>query len=251
MDTSTLATNVVVIGASHCTKLGTLLKMRNLPVTNLAVPGWTATDSNIEKIESEVSKLRASKDTIFVIDLFSNSSFRYETEDGTLAPPMKIDGVYHMGGKVTTCTPETIGTIVARSKNFLSCLCGKKVFLPPLPRYLYTSCCGRTGHCDGLGVKESVNDLLEKTLGLRKVIAASLVKAGITDLVVPDTLHLMYGETVTKVDEGLQKDASSDGVHLTHNMYRTLADTVKTVITPVSASLSVPGTAMRQSYFWR
>ena len=252
MDIESTPQKVIVIGASHSVRLADLLKMRNCNVTNLSVPGWVASETNIGKIETELSTIgkECCNSSTAVIDLFSNSAYRYITEDGSLAPPMKLDGVYHMGGKVTTCTPDTIGSIINRSKNLLSHLGGKKVFLPPLPRYLYVSCCGRSGHCDGVGDRESVQELLEQTLGLRKVIATSLVKAGVTDFVVLDTLHLMYGDTVQKVDEGLQRDSSSDGVHLTHNGYGTLADTVKNAIKPVSASLSVPGT-VRQSYFWR
>ena len=253
-ETTGASLKVLVIGASHGSRLAVKLKLRDCNVTNLAIPGWLPTDSNLAKLEDELTKLGDLTDTHVIVDLFSNSAYRYVSEDdGSLAPPMKIDGVYHMGGKVTTCANDVLGTIVSKAKKMFTLLKGKVVVLPPLPRYLYSSCCSRPGHCQGAGTKETVERLLDQTLALKKPIVNALIKNGIQNFTVPDTLQLMFGETIEKIDAGLQKVSSVDGVHLTHNGYSNLADVVKKLVTPDTASCSAAGaeTRTRTSFFWR
>jgi hypothetical protein len=63
MEENTLPKVVIVIGASHSVRLANQLKIRNLTVIDLCVPGWVASDSSLEKLESEIDKLGSNKDT--------------------------------------------------------------------------------------------------------------------------------------------------------------------------------------------
>jgi hypothetical protein len=168
MESPSKPNRIINIGASHSKRLAGMLRMRNCDVTDLSVPGWLVTEKNVESVEAEVKKLSNTGEYEAVIDLFSNSTYKYETEDGTLAPPMKIDGVYHMAGKVCVCNKETIENVISKSKSLLSCLSCKKLFITPLPRYLYTSCCDRDGHCPGTGTLEQVTKIVDVASNLKK-----------------------------------------------------------------------------------
>ena len=242
---------VIIIGASHAGRIASKLKMRGCDVTDLSIPGWTATPPNLLRMKEEVANLGDIKDTCVILDLFSNSTYRYVTEDGELAPPMKLDGVYHMAGKVATCSKETIGTIVSNAKSVLQHLPGQKIVLPPLPRYLYQGCCTRTGHCKGVGTEDTVTELIESTLCLKKVIAAAFVKNGAKNFTVPSVLQDTFGTTAKEIGTNLKKVTSVDGVHLTHSGYCAIADTLKKCITTVSAPSSLVAGTPRPGYFWR
>ena len=165
---------------------------------------------------------------------------------------MKIDGIYHMGGKVRVCSKETIAGITNKAKELLTKIPGKKIFVPPLPRYLFTGCCGREGHCDGTGTTDQVHTLIEDTVALRKPIISSLISSGIKDFVVPNILSETFGTDTEKMVDSLKKVSSSDGVHLTHTGYSLLADTLKKSITAAVSVSPVSGNpATRSSYFWR
>ena len=245
---------VINIGASHSKRLAGMLRMRNCDVTDLSVPGWLVTEKNVESVEAEVKKLSNTGEYEAVIDLFSNSTYKYETEDGTLAPPMKIDGVYHMAGKVSVCNKETIENVISKSKSLLNCISCKKLFLTPLPRYLYTSCCDRDGHCPGTGTLEHVTKIVDDTLSLKKKIANGLIKNGITNFVVIDVLSCFGGNT-PEIVENVKDVSSSDGVHLVSNGYSLLADKIRKELNctsvPLVVNVSGSSNASRGGYFWR
>ena len=254
MEESSKPNCIINIGASHSKRLAGMLRMRNCDVTDLSVPGWLVNDKNVGNVESEVKKLSNIGEYEAVIDLFSNSTYKYETEEGTLAPPMKLDGIYHMAGKVCVCTKDTIENVISKSKNLLSCLQCKKLFVTPLPRYLYTSCCDRDGHCPGTGTLETVTQLVDDTSKLKKIIANGLIKNGISNFVIVDALSC-FGSSTPEIVEGLKNVSSSDGVHFTSSGYSMVADKIRKELTNTSVSVAVnvsgSSNASRGGYFWR
>ena len=168
-------------------------------------------------------------------------------------PPMKMDGIYHMAGKVCVCGKEIVDSVIAKSKGILNSLPGKKIIVTPLPRYLYTSCCDREGHCDGTGTIEHVNRIVEDTIQLRKTIVNGLVKQGVKNFTVLDLLSSTFGTTVDEITSELKKVSSSDGVHLTSAGYGSVADTIKKNLAKDTPPVSVSGptNAATGGFFWR
>jgi hypothetical protein len=247
---------IIVIGASHCSRLCRDLRMRKWEVIDLSRPGWTPTVSNIQEVEKEIAKLGIFPSVPVVIDVLANVTFRYEQYDGSLALPCKIDGVYHMNGRVQVCDREAVVTTLDRAKGIFKALPGTKVVLTPIPRYLFKSCCDNQDHCTGTGEDAHVHHLLEGTVGLRKHIQDGLIKSGVTNFVVPDMIQRLTGEKtdIPKMADELRKITSQDNVHLTGAGYGTLADVVTATISEsctAPPSVSGPGAVPRPKFFWR
>jgi hypothetical protein len=102
---------------------------------------------------------KAKNSVAFVFDLLGNSSVRFEQFDGTTSLPFKINGKYHLAGKVVTTPSEifkkTVQVIapIIQAKGSTPC-----IIVPPLPRYLFARCCSDGGHCT------NANDIDYKSL---------------------------------------------------------------------------------------
>jgi hypothetical protein len=247
---------VVIIGASHCSRLCRELRMRNVTVIDLSVPGWTPTDGNVAKVIDEISTLGNLDKCIAIIDVLSNVTYRYEQYDGSLALPCKVDGTYHMNGKVQVCGKESILNTLLKTKEIFTSFPGQKIVLSPIPRYLFTPCCDQPGHCTDTGEKVHIQHLLEGTLGLRRHMQDGLVKAGVGKFEVPDIVQRLTDE---KCDYGimsteLKRYTSLDGVHLNSTGTSKLADVVMQVIKECcdTADTTVAGpSAASSSFYWR
>jgi len=170
MDTSSSTGQVIVCGGSNCKRLAALLTERGVSVTDLTVPGWTPTTSNISKLSSDIELLNLSPTSILISDLLSNVSFCYEQLNGSLALPVKSGGIFHMYGRVSVSSKDSFHHVMEKLVPIFKSVPGMKICLPPLPRYLHNPCCLLDGHCEDLGDANYAPELLEKTIGLRKTI---------------------------------------------------------------------------------
>jgi hypothetical protein len=186
---------VIVIGASHCSRMCRELRMRNVDVIDLSVPGWMPTDGNVAKLIDDISILGNIDDCISVVDVLSNVTYRYEQYDGSLALPVKNDGIYHMNGKVQVCSRETVINTFLKTKGIFDSLPGQKIVLPPIPRYLFTPCCDNASHCTETGTPEHVQSPIESTLAIRRHMQDGLLKANINKCTVPDAIQKLVNET--------------------------------------------------------
>jgi hypothetical protein len=140
--------HVVLIGASNMRRTIPFLKQAGITVTDLMQPSWLATPDNIDYIISSLNTICPGKDTMVILELFANSTFRYRQFDGTMALPFRSNNGYHMEGNVGACDDNTFLKLCGSLSGVLdACNDSIKIIIPPLPRYLYTSCCGNKNHC--------------------------------------------------------------------------------------------------------
>jgi len=247
---------LIVIGASHMSRVVPHLRTHAVEVIDLSVPGWKVTDRNVKQLVEEIGKLGHIDNAIGILDLASNTTFRYENpDDGTLSLPYKHDGRYHMDGKVTTSTPDMTQTLLDRAGPLLDAIPGLKVCIPPLPRYLRTPCCDTDGHCDGMNDPDYVTELIGKTLGVRKQMRDHLINRGGPSCWVPDTVRMLVPGINSTAEIGIAMcDLSAeDGVHLIDSGYRKLAETIiETVHTRTLANSDIAGKSEKgRSFYWR
>jgi len=223
---------LVVMGGSHSRRMATELSKKGFEVVDLSIPGWVPTDTNVSNLVAELKKLELTIDHVAVCDFTSNVVFR-SLNLGVEGMACKIAGRYHMTGQVTTCSKESLSHFLGSVKTVLENVPGIKICLPPLPRYLFSPCCSEQGHCDGIGTVQYAPVLLEKTLGIRRVMKDQLYGLYGNSVVVPDTVQRMYPEckTTHELLSELEKVSMVDGVHLTREGYDRVADVVKQVIT--------------------
>jgi hypothetical protein len=256
--------HIHVFGASNMRKTIPELEKNGYTVSDHTIPGWMPTPSNISALSDCLSKL--DKDSIVIVDLLGNYSYRYSQVDGTLALPFKSDGKYHFEGDVHMLTLTNLKSVIENLKPALGkCIC-HIVFTPPLPRHLHSRCCTCEDHCTNVGTAKHAEAMLGELNGIRNACVTNLEMTGIKDFSVPDIVKLSM-PACTGIPEyaaALKDLMSSDGVHFTESGYRCLASGFTTHLTDLlkkkSASVSiVSGTsrghggrgAGKQSYYWR
>ncbi len=81
-----------------------------LETINLTVPGWVASPEKIavacEKVTGLLNGNPKGESPMFVMDLFGNSTFRYEQFDGSISLPFKSRGKYDLEGNIVVSTPQ-------------------------------------------------------------------------------------------------------------------------------------------------
>ncbi len=247
---------ILVVGGSHAKRLVGELRNRGLDVTDLSVPGWTPTEENVAKLTADIAELGDIGNMVAVCDLISNVIYRFEQFDGTLCLAVNLDGRWHMAGKVTVCSKESIKHTLTSLKPVFSSIPGLKICLPPIPRYLQTPCCSNKSHCKDIEKPHYATDLMSKTQTVRKTMRDHL-HATVSRVWVPDIYGMMMPDCNTTEDlaNGFVHLASTDGVHLNQDGYGLLADCVKTTLceqltSGTSVSGGRPGGKPRD-YYWR
>jgi hypothetical protein len=258
MDTGNNNTGKIIIGGgSNCKRLANLLRERGMEIIDLTVPGWTPTTPNITELTSKLTAIDPNKQCIFVSDLLSNVCFGFEQLTGTVALPIKTGGKFHMYGRVSTVSKETLNVVLEKVQPVLSNFPGYKIVLPPLPRYLHNPCCTVPSHCEDIGTPEYPAEILAKTIGLRKIIR-DFVHSKISNVWVPDTLAEILEKggtvsgTVSEQAEGLRYFYAEDGVHMSREGAYVYAEIVNKFIDErITASSSVSGKSSQKEFFWR
>jgi hypothetical protein len=73
-------------------------------------------------------------DTVIILELFGNSTFRYRQFDGTMALPFKSGHGYHLEGEVGACDDATFVKLCGAIKPVLDAWgTGIKILIPPFP----------------------------------------------------------------------------------------------------------------------
>jgi lysophospholipase L1-like esterase len=218
-------------------------------------PGWVATVENVAELAGIVKSL-APTATMFVFDLFGNSSIRFEQFDGTTALPFRMNGKYHLGGKIVTAPAEIFKRVienvipVIREKGNKPC-----VIIPPLPRYLFARCCSSPDHCTNMHEKNFQETLMRGFIQLRTNIIQQLAAQGLTNFKVMDaccptncSLTADVGERIVE----LKKITAKDGVHFVDAGYRKIAERVTACIEAMmTGDCKPPGLRKPTVHFWR
>jgi hypothetical protein len=255
-DSPSAPKTLVFIGASHLKRTVSHLAEHGFTIVDLTHPGWTLNDHNIQRVIDEVNKLGDLSDVACILDLVSNTAYRFENrEDGSLSLPFKIGGHYHMDGRVTTCTLETLHTLLSKASPILDSIPGVKICIPPIPRYLKTPCCDTEGHCEGIMEPDHSVELMSKTLALKRQMKEYMVSKGMVNTFVPDTVKLLFPEakTTEALTENFLGLAHADGVHLTDDAYVSLGSVLLKVVAErlvVKDALSGKSSSGK-SFYWR
>jgi hypothetical protein len=231
-------------------------------VTDLAQPGWLATDDNIQVLINKMAELHINQDFSVILDLFSNCSHRYRQFDGTQSLPYKESGKYHMPGPIECCQEDTFKKIIrSLSPVLLSCQHIKKVVIPPLPRYLFTPCCAAPAHCTNLNKDRYAEKSLNSVSKLRDVIKRECLAMGVNDFWVLDGIGSLLGTSVgesygSNLDavQDLRGKFANDGVHLEGAGNRSVAKNIISALDKMSNTGTSEGsvfTGKAAAFFWR
>jgi hypothetical protein len=244
------------------------LRSLGLTVVDLSVPGWVATADNIDSLIARMSELKITGNFAVVLDLHSNSSFRFLQFDGTLALPVKDAKKYHFPGEIRLVADDIFKKITDSLKPvLLSAQKNVKIIVPPLPRYLFTKCCANPSHGVNFGQGQYQEKILDGCTHLRNTLKKCVGDMGTEKFWVLDGLGAVLGVD-SGTDRGgnreiiadLEPFMAPDGVHLSEAGYKNIARVIKTTITSVHTgklgkqkTLTNTGIlpAQERSYYWR
>jgi hypothetical protein len=142
---------LIVIGASHASRLVGGLAENSQNIVNITKPGWTASEANIEDLKNKLSKLSPCSNDFLILDPISNDTFCSTDKKGNPVDPVKYDGVWHITGQLSVRPKNYIKAILSQLKfistEYPEC---KKIIIMPLPRYILKSCCTNPEHVTNL-----------------------------------------------------------------------------------------------------
>jgi hypothetical protein len=129
-----LQKHIVCIGSSILKQLIPHLQAAGYTVTNLTIPGWVASEDNINSLIKKLSDLKLEPGFSVVLDVFGNGAYRYGQFDGTQSLPFKENGRFHYAGPIGLCGDDIFKRIIKLlGPVLLSAQTARKVVIPPLP----------------------------------------------------------------------------------------------------------------------
>jgi hypothetical protein len=259
--------HAIVIGASNMRRLVPFLKSAGFTVSDLSQPSWLATPENIELLTEKLNTIAPDPNTVIILELHSNSTFRYRQFDGTMALPYKTSTGYHMGGDVGVCDDEAFVRLTKTAGGLLE-TCGEcvKILIPPLPRYLYTGCCSSKSHCTNRSNEDYELSLLQATTHFRPLLKDTLLRLGLEKFYVIDGIGAVLGVppgenrgAPIEILKELTPFYAPDGVHLLENGYANMSRTIVAAVAGIASgtllkpkqSPNISGKNSGGSYFWR
>jgi hypothetical protein len=166
---------------------------------------------------------------VFVFDILGNSSARFRQEDGGSSLPLKLNGGFHLLGELEMMQHEhveqALSPIEHLYKNLLKSNC--KIFNPPIPRYLFGSCCLDLANGPNIRMGRHGEKMVAKHCHIRNNLNSILLKDGVRNMRVLDTLGTFTSKnTVTEQLAALKPLVARDNVHLTAAGYKALAEVI-------------------------
>jgi hypothetical protein len=265
--------HIVIIGASNMRRLVPVLLASGFTVTDLTKSSWLATEENIASLIASMSSLLLPAKFSVILELFSNSSYRYKQFDGSLSLPYKDGTGYHMGGEITICDDDNFLKLLAALEPVLMAAQDHlKVIVPPLQRYLFNRCCKKLQHSTNVGGEGHSLTLLNATTHLQHLLKDGVRKMGVKNYHVLNGVGGLLGISPTEkmpANPDLILDLkplfAGDGVHYCDMAYRNLAKNIieatmgilngslndGTGEADAPAPIAAPAPSIRESFYWR
>jgi hypothetical protein len=212
-----------------------------------------ASRDNITTATAEVRKMTEQGCSAIVLDLFGNSSVRFAQFDGTTALPFKSGGRFHLNGDVVA-SPVPVFRNIVKATVPIFMAAGKTpcIVVPPLPRYIFASCCNDPSHCPNLSNPNHKEKMLTDFIQLRHTLVKELVANGVSNFKVLDTCSATAlpctANTASRI-QALAEITARDGVHLKPEGYFNLARSIGTGMDSLAAPKRNP--KKQKQYFWR
>jgi len=170
-DALSSVTKAVAVGASIMRQNIPFLKDCGMEVKDFTRGGWVASPESSAEMAAKLAAVGAESDTVVILDLFSNSVFRFAQADGTLALPVKLGDKYHMLGPVHLVGEAGLKKILDTVRPILNAVpSNPKIIVPPYPRYLGSGCCSDKTHCPNCRGSEFAGSQLDGLCAMRKIL---------------------------------------------------------------------------------
>jgi len=214
----------LTIGGSHSIREGKSLAAKGYDVLTCAIGGWKPTESACKEMTASVEKSLASltNDDIVVVHCWDNIAFMARTEEGGDLPIRKDEkGKHHVEGEIVLAGKDRLYMFFKNCIPFLKLLDGRRVlFLTPMPRYIYTSCCTASEHAPNRVEDDFERVIRQKLIEVRDYFKDFIFTSGIRGTV------LNPGLCVPEADEDGNRLWGTDPVHPLQAGYDKIAELI-------------------------
>jgi hypothetical protein len=177
-----------------------------------------------------------------------------------------------MAGLVVTCNDDIFKRITrSLAPVLLSAQKEIKIVIPPLPRYIFDSCCGNTTHCTNIHNEGHAEKILSGTARLRNILKKEMAVMGVRGHWILDGIGSLLGAepgknsgSVREAVPELKSALAKDGIHLTLTGNKNLAGSIISSLRKMEAGtlksynspanlVSGPSTlaTKNQEFYWR
>jgi hypothetical protein len=142
-------TDLVLLGASHLSRIRKHLNDDQWNVLDLTKPGWRVNADNVRDLIDDLAATVVNWDTTTVIlQLYDNSVYMVGGQEGEKTLPKRgQDGVFHIDGHLVVADKDTVKSLTSLLMPLLKILGNsRKLFLTPLARYWIGPCCDAETH---------------------------------------------------------------------------------------------------------
>jgi hypothetical protein len=224
---------LIMIGASHTTKLVGGLAELGFSVVNLAKPGWILDENTGAEISLKLRQLNVGQNDVIIIDPMSNGIFCGTDERGNPVEPFKANGTWHIMGEMGIRSKNYAKKTLCEVKKMIEPVGSCKIMLiSPLARYVTGKCCDEPGHLSNFADPDYFSDL---AADLDKV--EDLMKAWVQAQHMPGLLlaaHSVVDEPAALLTEmavgGQPLWADADPVHACKGYYSAMTAAIATAI---------------------
>jgi hypothetical protein len=247
-DSASEASRLIVIGASHATRLVGGLAEYGQDVINLAKPGWSIDEDAVADISVKLKKLNPNDSDILIFDPVSNDTFCGTDKKGNHIDPVKMGGSWHVQGQLSIRPKSYIKNTLKMCDEIVNAAGNAKlILLLPLPRYIKGSCCPDPDHVTNLNSPDFVDDI---SGGLEMV--EEVLHSWLQSLERPSTL-LHYRSVIDVPDApltDLQLDGSplwsmGDNVHCAPAVYEAIAQAIIGAVADLNEATEQPAKRQR------
>ncbi len=195
-----------------------MLAAKGFDVVTYAVSGWRANKTASEEMAEKVQEALKDfcEDDVVVVHCCDNTAFMARTEDGGNLPIRRVlPGDFHVEGDLVVASKERQFMFFKNCLPFLTLLAGRLVvFLTPMPRYLYVSCCEDTEHAPNRREAGFEDEFRKALAESRDYYKNFLFTSGLRGLSIRNP-----GLCVPETDENGMQLWNNDPVHPTYDGY--------------------------------
>jgi hypothetical protein len=228
-------TDLVLIGASHMSKVLKHIRHEAWRVIDLTTPGFRICEESVADLVDRLSTAGVNwDDASVVLQLFDNSVYLVGGQGGVKRLPTKDSyGKYHVDGTLTVADKITVKELTGTLAPLLKLLGGsKKLVLTPMARYWVTPCCSDPDHLINYRTPGYLPRLGEAVASLRDHIRDALFTRRVSNFRVlcPNKMFGMGLRRNEITDEEATRTAAlwgPDPVHPTTAAYRMIAGAIE------------------------
>jgi hypothetical protein len=144
-----------------------------------------------------------------------------------------------MEGKIGVCDDESFLRLLGNAKPIINAGNPElKIFIPPLPRYVFTGCCNAKKHSTNIAEPEYKETILGSTMHFRSALKTALLNTGVDNFFVMDGIGSLVGippggnrGAIKNILPELDSVSAKDGVHFTEEGYKNLGIAITLAIT--------------------